>query len=866
MSLFSIKSPWVSLLPALVLVSCQPSRTAQVASVYIKTAVVGSAGGTLEIFADDSAELEGTKIVIPPLALSENTKITVTLGRGNIPEPDEASVIGPTIELGPSGVIFNIPVTITLKPSSLPAQALTRVYTREGDGTLGVLLPGDIVYDKNNETIAFETTRLAEFQAGRTMYGCDDVVCSEGEICRNGGCWNACVPVDEPLRHFLFVMDTSNSIQVTDPESNRIAALKQSISAYIANEQTLDLIPNVSIGIMGFFGNAAVHTKNALGQPGFSTDGKAIAEAIDALSVTGTNTGYDRALSEVDALLAQSINALTSDQRRRATYDVVLISDGLPFPDNCAGQSNSPMQALERVRVLKLKHELSVASVTFHTQMISVSGLFSIELDRTQRCCWGVDQAPISLSTDCNDDTQTVSMGNAVRAMLRGLAEAGEGTTTFDDAGTVTPPLLGSPLGYSPKSICERTGYVCQQSSNICVPDMPSNGECSRDSECTFAGACVNRRCVENKRGCGDDCAPQQDTPFKVLFIMDESNPMQLMDIGDGRQKAIEAAMADISAVLPNATFRVLAFGASVRSSGPSERCPMFTNDQTALSTFLVDDDTSIFSDYQNVLERAYSDLIFDMQSVASGEGCGVGKTGDAQELSNTHYAVILLGDGTPGAQCNIGFGNDSSAALLCEDADWQNCILKTDCGAVGGTQCAADDTCVYNETVCFNSAPDVENVCMATTAFGGAGESGLRAGSNYNQTYQLRAKVEKIMGLRSQFAIAKIRLHTSLLSLSLTDPEIATFGSPAPAQRLMYALAQDGEGNYREQNPFAVPDLLRLDFAPLSPNCPDTLPVSICGEATPDCPEGTFPEYTGVSGSECGTITKWTGVCVPCR
>jgi len=55
-------------------------------------------------------------------------------------------------------------------------------------------------------------------------------------------------------------------------------------------------------------------------------------------------------------------------------------------------------------------------------------------------------------------------------------------------------------------------------------------------------------------------------------------------------------------------------------------------------------------------------------------------------ELGRTKYVVILVSDGCPDPQCTVGQGNDfdpitGAANPLCEDGDFINCLLKTDCG-----------------------------------------------------------------------------------------------------------------------------------------------------------------------------------------
>jgi len=86
----------------------------QIITVYYtepkQSAVIGSSGGTVQ-------SPDETKVIIPAGALLEDTKITITVvDEAELPKPVNASVslIGIARDFGPSGLVFNEPVELTI--------------------------------------------------------------------------------------------------------------------------------------------------------------------------------------------------------------------------------------------------------------------------------------------------------------------------------------------------------------------------------------------------------------------------------------------------------------------------------------------------------------------------------------------------------------------------------------------------------------------------------------------------------------------------------------------------------------------------------------------------------------------------------
>ena len=115
------------------------------------TQVVGLAGGTVSLPAGK------VSLTIPPGALSADTPITVTA-------MSSAGSPGPVYQFGPSGLIFNLPVTVTLSvdPSLLPpGTAVQDLILSYVDDYLEILT--DVQIDIANSTITGKATHFSGF-------------------------------------------------------------------------------------------------------------------------------------------------------------------------------------------------------------------------------------------------------------------------------------------------------------------------------------------------------------------------------------------------------------------------------------------------------------------------------------------------------------------------------------------------------------------------------------------------------------------------------------------------------------------------------------------------------------------------------
>ncbi len=155
----------------------------------------------------------------------------------------------------------------------------------------------------------------------------DDKLAIEGRVCTR-------IPRDElfPVK-VLFVIDTSNSMAITDRESQAVRALLDVIDRYRGN-------PSVKFGVIAFDSRTEVLTRDERGAPGF-TASPDIA-AIDArLRAPDLATDYQGALASVYSTLFQDMSRSSPEERARSKYVVVFFSDGNPDPQCFADPARS---------------------------------------------------------------------------------------------------------------------------------------------------------------------------------------------------------------------------------------------------------------------------------------------------------------------------------------------------------------------------------------------------------------------------------------------------------------------------------------------------------------------------------------------
>ena len=167
----------------------------------------------------------------------------------------------------------------------------------------------------------------------------------------------------------LFVIDTSQSMNVTDPDGGRAQAVADVIEAVLPNE-------GVEIGVISFNGSTAVLTQTdtdgdgQVDADGFTRDPGQLRTAIAELSKAQSTTDYEGALSVAVQLVAGDMLRADKEQLARAKYVIVFHSDGLPNPVSPDHNSNDRIWGL--VESLDgLRDEFPIRELRLHTTYLS---------------------------------------------------------------------------------------------------------------------------------------------------------------------------------------------------------------------------------------------------------------------------------------------------------------------------------------------------------------------------------------------------------------------------------------------------------------------------------------------------------------
>ena len=230
----------------------------------------------------------------------------------------------------------------------------------------------------------------------------------------------------------MFVIDRSNSMLVTDPHNQRLEAVREVVTRFIEDPTTYRLQPGVEFAIVSFYGDVLVHTHDARGLPGFSNDGAQILTNLMAAARPGSNTGYDKALSTAFLLLDSDMARLPDIARARSRYEVVFVSDGMPFPNNCSGEANSPTAAVSGVQRIASLSAIHRVPIVFNTAFASDPRMF-IQGNAVDSCAQA-DKIADPIESAHND-----SIGAETRALLMTMAATGGGSfTQFDNGDAIS--------------------------------------------------------------------------------------------------------------------------------------------------------------------------------------------------------------------------------------------------------------------------------------------------------------------------------------------------------------------------------------------------------------------------------------------
>ena len=168
----------------------------------------------------------------------------------------------------------------------------------------------------------------------------------------------------------LFVIDTSQSMNVTDPDCGRCDAVQRIIDSLLPSE-------GVEIAVVSFNGATAVLTQadtdgdGILDADGFTRDPEQLAVAVAELDRGNATTDYEGALALTLEILANDMLAGGEEDLARAKYAVVFHSDGLPNPVTPDHNTQGRIWGLVE-EIMSLQEEFAVREVRLHTTYLSV--------------------------------------------------------------------------------------------------------------------------------------------------------------------------------------------------------------------------------------------------------------------------------------------------------------------------------------------------------------------------------------------------------------------------------------------------------------------------------------------------------------
>jgi hypothetical protein len=193
--------------------------------------------------------------------------------------------------------------------------------------------------------------------------GCADYLPAEGsehELRPIGGVVGAIESsVAAPIR-VLFVIDASQSMLVTDPDGRRLDALREVFES--CENQTL-----VEFGVIGFSGRSVLWTASDENGDGmadsfFTRDPQRLDRALTRLAEVHGTTSYRSALINAEESIRNDLFNLGSDRWEHASYRLVFLSDGLPYPvlpDDDINTRADIFSLVEGITALKTEYGLA---------------------------------------------------------------------------------------------------------------------------------------------------------------------------------------------------------------------------------------------------------------------------------------------------------------------------------------------------------------------------------------------------------------------------------------------------------------------------------------------------------------------------
>ena len=235
--------------------------------------------------------------------------------------------------------------------------------------------------------------------------------------------------LDFPTK-ILFVVDTSQSMNRTDPQGRRLLAVQEVVDAFIDD-------PGVSFGIIQFSGQTTVLTSTTVindqgvEEPvdGFTRDRMDLENAIVRLGIAESTTDYEGALSQVLRVLSDDMLRTDEEDLTRSKYVVIFLSDGLPNPVD--PPTNTRGSILELVgEINELNEVFRPAELRLHTALVlgaTRTGFRCTDLDLQG----GNSQCESLLSSaacTANPACRWIGVETEAIDLLCAMSEVGDGT------------------------------------------------------------------------------------------------------------------------------------------------------------------------------------------------------------------------------------------------------------------------------------------------------------------------------------------------------------------------------------------------------------------------------------------------------
>ena len=273
---------------------------------------------------------------------------------------------------------------------------------------------------------------LGLFIAGLSAVGCTDVPLfrvpglGQGPVdnklsVRGQFCTEDPTTLSFPVK-ILFVVDSSQSMDRTDPTGQRLTAVREVVDTFVND-------PGVSFGVIQFAGATNVLTQNDMGQDGFTRDRMEIESAIVRLGQAEQTTDYEGALANVVRVLSRDMMDADEVELSRAKYVVIFLSDGLPNPVN--PPTNTRSSILERVgEIIELERIYRPAEIRLHTALVlrgTGTGFRCTDsgLEGGQVNC---EARPSAAECAMEPGCVWVGVEQEAEGLLSAMSEAGQGT------------------------------------------------------------------------------------------------------------------------------------------------------------------------------------------------------------------------------------------------------------------------------------------------------------------------------------------------------------------------------------------------------------------------------------------------------